>query len=235
MTSITFNAVISANPTIFLDIDGVLLKIIWACYDDHPRAKEYVDSRVREYVKKHGNVRDYAYEDSRLRDLAAVENFDQDALKNLHSLIKRLDNKVDIVISSCWRLGRSVRDLKELLTPISDFIKGKTRDSAVVRRAGEIKEYIKEHPEILNYVVIDDTDNDGSLKEEFDDKFIHVDYKKRFTEADEKKAFDVITKQQKVEKSEIKRINELDEMTTLPGFYTTIIPSSLSSHLETIS
>ena len=93
--------------------------------------------------------------------------------------VKDLCNSTDskIVISSSWRLGsNSVNDLKESLTNVSlgftkvpfidpDLIVGMTPfrlDNGYFLhrfRGDEVNEYIECHPEIENYVILDDESN----------------------------------------------------------------------------
>lgn len=209
----SYAAGVKGNHTVFLDIDGVFLDLNWLRYDTSPEVREKLNPIIEKYLDDHEEDDDYTGDiyPLYLRDWVAVTQFGDQALKNISHLIQLLDKKVDIVISSSWREGRTVRELKRLFPPIfSKYIVGKTDDpikppGKALHRAAEIKNYIKNHPEVLNYVVIDDCDNDGVLKEEFDDKFIHVDYRVLFSFENAKRAFEVLTAENKPEKSDGKK------------------------------
>lgn len=76
------------------------------------------------------------------------------------SMMEELLN-VDIVISSTWRVGRTVEDLQQL------FIENGLCGSKIIGRTGdfknsrglEIQEYLDLHPDIKKFVILDD-DND---------------------------------------------------------------------------
>ena len=87
-----------------------------------------------------------------------------------------------IVVTSSWRYGRSIDNLNELLFSHGCILPviGKTKEEdnqGVIDhreiRGDEIKEYLDKHPEITNFVVIDDVD-DG-ISGLFPDNFIHTD------------------------------------------------------------
>jgi len=90
-----------------------------------------------------------------------------------------------IVVDSAWRSNvTSVRrsNAHQNLNQMKAFFKIHHLDEYVIgmtpwlpkseRRADEIQEYLKQHPSIVNYVVIDDLD----LKEAFPYNFVHVLY-----------------------------------------------------------
>ena len=82
--------------------------------------------------------------------------------KNILCLKQALDQlpEVKIVISSAWRLGYSLDNLKELLTlnKIKNEVIGVTpsigKPSSI--RGDEIKEFLNSNPRIKNFLVIDD-------------------------------------------------------------------------------
>lgn len=97
-------------------------------------------------------------------------------------LIKKLivETNSVIVLSSTWRLS------KESMRIVEDYIEtklyGKTPYLGVSRSRGkEIKVYLNRHPEITNYVILDD---DTDMLEEQQKHFVNVDGKLGFTEKD---------------------------------------------------
>lgn len=85
------------------------------------------------------------------------------ACQNLNKILQATDAK--IVISSTWRLSYSIHELDQILTNngILAKVHGVTpsfnSDSLIVpgtRRGVEIAAYLKAHPEITNYVILDD-------------------------------------------------------------------------------
>ena len=70
-------------------------------------------------------------------------------------LIRRIHEKdVKIVLSSTWRLGRSVSALSKILTlPLFD----KTINDGKSFRGGQIKEWLDRHPHVTHYAILDDS------------------------------------------------------------------------------
>lgn len=154
---------------IFLDIDYVLyhklnniVKAKWKAEELFGKKDKYSKTELRE---------------------AAVEYFDKIALSNLHSLIDTLSlkGKVGIVISSSWRRMRTVEKMKEMFSihRFSNYIVDKTDGKEgfvdqwnMTYRPGQIRQWLKEHPSIVDYVIFDDKDE--GLKKEFGDRFIQV-------------------------------------------------------------
>lgn len=82
------------------------------------------------------------------------------ALSNVEELIRRIPD-LKVVITSSWRLGEDLNGLKNLLESsefIADAIIGST-ESFSNTRGDEIEKWLKEHPEVINYAILDD-DND---------------------------------------------------------------------------
>ena len=131
------------NKIIFLDIDGVLNYILW-----------YIDDR------NPGNL--YGQEG----------DLDPFCIDRINKLCEETNSK--IVISSDWRIDRGYKDRLELAglkniighTPITIF---DTYDSIDhFTRGEEIQMYLKQHPNINKYVIIDDrTDFTNEQKQFF--------------------------------------------------------------------
>lgn len=85
------------------------------------------------------------------------------ALSNMEELVRRVPD-LKIVVSSSWRLGRTVEELKNILAPaklVSDAIIDVTpyfrwKGGDDVARGHEIKHWLDAHPEITDYVIVDD-------------------------------------------------------------------------------
>ncbi len=87
------------------------------------------------------------------------------------------DNDAKIVISSTWRLGddKDCTETKECLynSGLGRDIEiiGKTPSSSSFHRGTEIKAYLEKHPEITNFVILDD----DSDMEPYMDRLVHTD------------------------------------------------------------
>ncbi|MDF2576960.1 MAG: domain in Swiss Army Knife repair protein [Chlamydiales bacterium] len=162
---------------IFLDIDGVL--------NDTRKIKNYKErliSLTEEIFGADWGMRQYI--------IAKTHFFDENAVKNFHALIDKIKGvaEVRIIISSDWRLGRSVDDLKtEVFAKhmFAEFIYDKTIDNlqpvegeihcegGCNCRSAEINHWLKQHPEMTDYVVFDDL------------RFHHIqNFQERFVEVD---------------------------------------------------
>lgn len=135
---------------IFLDIDGVIRSPI-PC---NPSRVKIVN------IKEH-----YA----RLFEDSAYLTMNESMLKNAYydwngeacyciQLLLRIPNTY-IVLSTSWRDFYSLDDMKRLfnLYGIGDAIIGKTKQLSF-NRAKEIQTYIEEHPDVCQYVIVDDMD-----------------------------------------------------------------------------
>jgi len=114
------------------------------------------------------------------------DDLDRDAIGFLNNLIAETGAKV--VVSSTWRLGRSVEELQEILdrNGFKGEVVGKTKDlrygpdGDCVLRGNEILCWMKDNPEILgvaywdynDYVILDD---DSDMLYWQKDNYIHVD------------------------------------------------------------
>ena len=105
---------------------------------------------------------------------------DPNAVLMITSLCK--DYNVKLVISSSWRMFdvqstidcfKNYRDL----TPLCKYIVGvtprNTDDRIWESRGEEIQQYLNEHPEIDNYVIVDD---DNDMLESQKDHFVRCSY-----------------------------------------------------------
>lgn len=138
---------------IFLDIDGVLNSEEFACW-----CHEFPD-----FVREGGS-----------------NWVDPNAVKMITFLCEEYD--VKLVISSSWRMFdvqstidcfKNYRDL----TPLCKYIVGVTPrnmdDRIWESRGEEIQQYLNEHPEVDNYVIVDD---DNDMLESQKDHFVRCNY-----------------------------------------------------------
>lgn len=161
---------------LFLDIDGVL-------YNPDQRA---VSKKVAELFPNEEGAKN----SNRMCSIAASHFFNKDALNSLDHLINEIEKttKVWIVISSSWREGYSVEELRTTFFGIHNFsrcIVDKTpeevpkderlcRDCSGNCRGSQILSWLKQHPEIIDFAVLDDYDNHLSIN--FGEKFAKTKY-----------------------------------------------------------
>jgi len=150
---------------IFLDNDGVIcLSGNWG--SRHKKAREFmIKNKTPEY--------DASMLDETKRPVEIrFDNFDNKAIKVLNEILEKTD--AEIVVSSDWRLFANLEELGEYYTskgiikkPIGvtkrlgefdipeDFPWIRQWDSEQTRCL-EIKEWLKEHPEVTSWVAVDD-------------------------------------------------------------------------------
>lgn len=127
---------------IFLDIDGVL-----NCEDTFIKKREEYNANKEAFLAK---LKDH--------DLREDMDIDKNLVEELNKIIRATGAK--IVVSSSWRIGRTVKDLQRLLKRngcIGEVI-DKTGNSSHGIRGLEIQEWIDKHKEyyIENFVILDD-------------------------------------------------------------------------------
>lgn len=88
---------------------------------------------------------------------------DPTCVQFLNNLIARTDAR--LVISSCWRIGRTVSELQQLLDKwkVEGLVVGKTGWDSNVIRGVEIQRWLDEHPEVESFVILDDDKDMGAL------------------------------------------------------------------------
>ena len=106
-----------------------------------------------------------------------------------------VDNEFKIVISSTWRKGSSALELSSYLN-LSGFNSGllfyddfKTKSLSGFR-GEEIAEWLSRHPEVQNYIIVDD--DDDMLPDQLGN-FIHVDATIGFSFRDYHRALSVVS------------------------------------------
>lgn len=124
---------------IFLDIDGVL------------NSEQFWEEQTQSFrytaALNEGKTDD---------EISVVANFDPQAVALLNQLVKQTD--AEIVVSSTWRSDYNIQ-FKLRYAGIKKPMYGITPFSKDRHRGTEIKKWLDDHPEVTNYVILDD-DND---------------------------------------------------------------------------
>lgn len=123
---------------LFLDFDGVL------------NSEQFIRMLYRQ-TKKGGLAREFCP--------LASSNL-------LHIMIEVPDCK--IVVSSSWRIGSSVEELKNLLFENCDVPKDRVIDKTPylgTPRGLEIQDWLNKHPEVTHFVIVDDDSDMEHLKD----------------------------------------------------------------------
>lgn len=133
---------------IFLDIDGVL-------FPTHHRKGSHINAI---HLKKQLEIKhNISLDDVSLSDIIYVtQGWNQEAILNLQKVVAIKNAK--IIISSSWKFTHSFEVLKKLFTLID---LGEVIIDSIPNRYGIIKHetihrYLKKHPEITSYIVLDD-------------------------------------------------------------------------------
>lgn len=143
---------------VFLDINGVIMPI---------GTHDYLHYKFTEIKEAYVN-KDVRYQNVDALDLAAVEfGWDIRAVMNLRKLVEITN--AEIVITSSWRIGRSLEELKLLfdIYELGSYVCDVTVEAN--SKEEEIEIYIWGHG-IENYVILDDLD----MRNTFASHFIHV-------------------------------------------------------------
>lgn len=155
---------------IFLDIDGVL------------NSERLMNRRIHEGFN-------YDCDDE------TYHNIDEIEVRRLANFCE--ENNIKIVLSSSWRLENLENTIEYIskhlyrhIHPIIKYIIGVTSRLYIKKENGswdhldrgyEIQKYIDEHPNISNYVIIDD---DSDMLESQMENFLQTDFKTGLTEND---------------------------------------------------
>jgi hypothetical protein len=120
------------------------------------------------------------------------DNLDPYAIKKLNRIIDQTGAKV--VISSSWRLGKSIAELDKILcrNGFKGDIIDKTEDLVSQRktRGYEIRLWLDHHSNIESFVVIDDFYFPTFYK--FDKNFVLTDYRVGLSERDADKCINIL-------------------------------------------
>lgn len=173
---------------IFLDMDGVLNDL--SIHEGRDNWFRRINARKNELFPE-----DFS-ETCFLR--AAITFLDLRAVENLQTIIDYAEHffKVEIILSSNWRGNHHKEDLKKCFSSsgfdFANYLTDRTvRDLPISEgeglcedtnhkdklcRAAEINEYLINHPEITEFMVLDDIDN--HLSKNFNFRFIQTDKNK---------------------------------------------------------
>lgn len=149
----------NVTKLIFLDFDGVLNNQIWYVATRGKRADPETGKRI-------------------------LDDIDPLCVERLNTLVKNTGAKV--VVSSTWRLNRSIKELQEVLdrNGFQGEVIGKTEDlrtydgGSYILRGNEILKWLEQHDaksfnsDHINYVILDD-DSDMLLWQK--DNFVQTD------------------------------------------------------------
>lgn len=119
--------------------------------------------------------------------LKTFDTFDPANVAALNRILEVPDTF--IVVSSAWRLGRTIEKLQEILT--LQGVRGLVYDTTprkvanLATRASEIQAWLSKHPETTRFVVLDDS-VDGC--DAFGERFIKTSYLEGLTEAEADRA-----------------------------------------------
>lgn len=108
----------------------------------------------------------------------------------LQDLVKQTD--AEIVISSTWRRGNTLEELKRALwwTGLRSAHKVfDITDSNGKLRGEEIQRWLDKHPEVTKYVILDD---DGDMLESQKNNFVHVSIMHGFNRVYLNKALEIL-------------------------------------------
>ncbi len=124
-----------------------------------------------------------------LSDTPTHESFDPIASSNLQYILEELSD-VQIVVSSTWRKYKNLEALKKIFETnriLPDRMIGTTPVDSDRYRGKEIHMYLKDHPEVTEFVIIDD-DTD---MEPYMDRLVKTDCRNGLTFTDAEKVIEM--------------------------------------------
>ena len=139
-------------------------------------------------IQKQHTRKQLAIEAGRTKDEAsAIANMDPDAVERIMRIVK--ETGAEIVVSSTWRFDDSIcYKLRFMGIP---QIYGITPGTVKRYRGEEIKLWLDEHPEVINYVIIDD---DNDMLDEQDSHLVQTSWLTGITDYDVEKAINILNK-----------------------------------------
>jgi hypothetical protein len=124
-----------------------------------------------------------------LTDIPTHESFCPIASSNLQYILEELPD-VQVVVSSTWRKYKTLAALQEMFKTnhiLPERMIGTTPISEDRYRGEEIEMYLKEHPEVTEFVIIDD---DSDMKP-YMDRLVKVDGRNGLTFTDAEKVIEM--------------------------------------------
>lgn len=157
---------------IFLDIDGVL------------NSEEFFVERTQDC--RYHDYKRAGYSARLARQMCSVDSV---AISKLNNLITQTG--ASIVVSSTWRADDP--ELQELFAAVGIPAYIDITPYHTTRHRGtEIQQWLDKHPEVDNYVILDD--DDDMLDKQLNN-FVHVDaYKRGLSDVDVEKAIAILNK-----------------------------------------
>ena len=152
---------------VFLDIDGVLQP-----YEYQYRFNCNMDVLQECMAREHNSP---LYMDIHKYDLAAAYcDWDEDAVEYLRTLLEKTD--AQIVISSDWRSFNDTPKMKLLfkIYDLDEYVIDITAEElGFCFRDGEIADYLFHHPDVTQFVILDDRYSDD-FEARYPDNFVHT-------------------------------------------------------------
>jgi HAD domain in Swiss Army Knife RNA repair proteins len=124
-----------------------------------------------------------------LTDTPTHESFDPIACSNLQYILEELPD-VQVVVSSTWRKHKTLHALQEVFKVnnlLPERMIGTTPISEEGYRGKEIEAYLKEHPEVTEFAIIDD---DSDMKP-YMDRLVKTDSRNGLTFTDAEKVIEM--------------------------------------------
>ena len=142
---------ITKKNIIFLDIDGVISPLYKGDTSLHD-----IEKIIQKLIKKNR-----LYKSLNTFELSnAYYNWDTKAIEFVKNLCENFN--AFIVVSSLWREGKSIEQLKLLfkIHDLENFVIDKTPELNLYRDK-EVRQYLEEHPEIEKFIIFDDNYEDA--------------------------------------------------------------------------
>lgn len=172
-------SVLKMSKVIFLDIDGVINTV--SSFDKiDARYEQYENDTTPNKPTWVDIFMDYQY-----------QVFEQEAMNILNEIIQ--ETNAQVVISSSWR--KSLKDPVKWTEkfkfygcniPVIDI----TGSCSTGYRGTEIHDWLKDHPEVTNIIIIDD----DSDMEPYMDYHVHTDFDNGLTRTHKQKVLDILNK-----------------------------------------
>ena len=112
--------------------------------------------------------------------------FDPAAVKRVNRILDETQAK--LVVSSSWRWNPGLKNIFEKVG-INHEIWGRTPSGKGRNRGYEIQQFLNSHPEVSNYVILDD---DSDMLEEQKNNFVHTNTYYGLTDEDTDKAIKIL-------------------------------------------